>query len=48
MASCAIPGWYQPVRIDRHRYIDGGAWSSTNLDLMVGQGLDEVYVLAPR
>ena len=48
MASCAIPGWYQPVRIGEHRYIDGGAWSSTNLDLMVGQQLDEVYVLAPQ
>jgi NTE family protein len=48
MASCAIPGWYQPVRIGEHRYIDGGAWSSTNLDLMVGQGLDEVFVLAPQ
>jgi NTE family protein len=48
MASCAIPGWYQPVRIGEHRYIDGGAWSSTNLDLMVGQELDQVYVLAPQ
>jgi NTE family protein len=48
MASCAIPGWYQPVRIGSHRYVDGGAWSSTNLDLMVGQRLDEVYVLAPQ
>ena len=48
MASCAIPGWYTPVRIGEHRFIDGGAWSSTNLDLMVGQGLDEVYVLAPQ
>ena len=48
MASCAIPGWYQPMRIGAHRYIDGGAWSSTNLDLMVGQGLDEVFVLAPQ
>src|SRR6476646_1195674 len=48
MASCAIPGWYQPVRVGEHRYIDGGAWSSTNLDLMVGQELDEVYVLAPQ
>ena len=48
MASCAIPGWYQPVRIGEHRYIDGGAWSSTNLDLMVGQELDEVFVLAPQ
>ena len=48
MASCAIPGWYQPVRIGDHRFIDGGAWSSTNLDLLAGQGLDEVYVLAPQ
>ena len=48
MASCAIPGWYQPVRIGDHRYIDGGAWSSTNLDLLAGEGLDEVFVLAPQ
>jgi len=48
MASCAIPGWYQPVRIGDHRYIDGGAWSSTNLDLLASQGLDEVFVLAPQ
>jgi NTE family protein len=48
MASCAIPGWYQPVRIGAHRFIDGGAWSSTNLDLMVGLDLDEVFVLAPQ
>jgi NTE family protein len=48
MASCAIPGWYQPVRIGEHRFIDGGAWSSTNLDLLAGQGLDEVFVLAPQ
>ncbi|HET8600969.1 MAG TPA: patatin-like phospholipase family protein [Segeticoccus sp.] len=47
MASCAIPGWYEPIRIGEHRYIDGGAWSSTSVDLMVGRGLDEVYVLAP-
>ncbi len=48
MASCAIPGWYQPVRIGEHRFIDGGAWSSTNLDLLAGQGLDEIFVLAPQ
>lgn len=48
MASCAIPGWYQPMVIGDHRYIDGGAWSSTNLDLLAGEGLDEVFVLAPQ
>ena len=48
MASCAIPSWYQPVTINERRYIDGGTWSSTNIDLMAGLGLDEVYVLAPQ
>ena len=47
MASCSIPGWYRPVRISGHRYIDGCAWSSTSLDLLAGAGLDEIYVLAP-
>ncbi len=47
MASCAIPAWYEPVVIDGRRYVDGGAWSSTNVDLMAGLDLDEVYVLAP-
>ena len=48
MASCAIPGWYQPVRIGAARYIDGGAWSSTNLDVLAEDGLEEVHVLAPQ
>ena len=47
MASCAIPGWYQPVRIGGRRYIDGGAWSATSVDLMVGLELTEVFVVAP-
>jgi NTE family protein len=47
MASCAIPGWYQPVRIGNDRYVDGGACSSTSVDLLAGEGLDEVWVVAP-
>ncbi|HET9655477.1 MAG TPA: patatin-like phospholipase family protein [Kineosporiaceae bacterium] len=47
MASCAIPGWYAPVTIGGRRYVDGGACSSTNVDLVAGLGLDEVFVLAP-
>ncbi len=46
-ASCAIPGWYAPVVIGSRRYVDGGACSSTSVDLLAGLGLDEVYVLAP-
>jgi len=46
-ASCAIPGWYESVAVDGHRYVDGGTCSPTSLDLLAGQELDEVYVLAP-
>jgi NTE family protein len=31
-ASCAIPGIFRPVPIDGREYVDGGAWSPTNLD----------------
>ena len=47
MASCAIPGWYSPVVIGGHRYVDGGTCSPTSVDLLAGLGLDEVYVVAP-
>ncbi|MER6400683.1 patatin-like phospholipase family protein [Kitasatospora sp. NPDC059973] len=47
MASCAIPGWFAPVRVNGSAYVDGGCWSATNADLMLGRGLDEVFVLAP-
>ena len=47
MASCAIPGWYAPIRINGRRYVDGGACSPTSLDLVCRLGLDEVVVLSP-
>lgn len=46
-ASCTVPGAFPPVRIGAHRYIDGGAHSTTNADLVADAGLDEVVVLAP-
>ena len=47
VASCSIPGWYEPVVIDGRRYVDGGVRSATSLGLMADAGVDEVYVLAP-
>ncbi len=47
MASCAIPGWYAPITIGGRRYVDGGTCSTTSVDLLAGEELDEVYVLAP-
>jgi NTE family protein len=46
-ASCAIPGFYRPVKIGRRRYVDGGVYSVSNLDLLAGRGLDVVIVLNP-
>jgi NTE family protein len=46
-ASCALPAWFAPVQIEGRRFVDGCAWSDTNLDLLAGQGLEEVFVLAP-
>ena len=31
-ASCAIPGVFRPVAVGKHTYVDGGAWSPTNMD----------------
>ncbi|MEX5633627.1 patatin-like phospholipase family protein [Parafrankia sp. FMc2] len=47
MASCAIPGWYAPIRISGRRFVDGGTRSPASLDLLAASNLDEVMVLAP-
>ena len=38
---------FRPVRIGAHRYIDGGAHSPTNADVLVGSGVDVAIVLSP-
>ncbi|MEA2428881.1 MAG: hypothetical protein QOF37_2509, partial [Thermoleophilaceae bacterium] len=46
-ASCSIPGFYHPVSIAGRRYVDGGLWSTSNLDILRGAGLDLVVCLNP-
>jgi NTE family protein len=46
-ASCAIPGFYRPVRIGGRRYVDGGVCSVSSLDLVAGRGFDLVICLNP-
>jgi NTE family protein len=48
VASCSIPGWYEPAIIGGRRYIDGGARSATSLDVLRDTDVRDVYVLAPR
>jgi NTE family protein len=46
-ASCAVPAVYRPVRIGDRRYVDGGAWSPSNLDAVGRLDLDLVICLNP-
>src|SRR3954451_14230177 len=46
-ASCAIPGFYHPVKIGGRRYVDGGVCSVSTLDLVAGRDLDLVICLNP-
>ncbi len=45
--SCAIPGFFEPVPIDGDEYVDGGAHSPTNLDVVAREPLDLVIVSSP-
>lgn len=46
-ASCAIPGFFRPVSIDGESFVDGGAHSPTNADVLTGVDLDLVLVSSP-
>jgi NTE family protein len=46
-ASCAIPGFYHPVKVGRRRYVDGGICSLSNLDLLCDEDLDLVVCMNP-
>src|SRR6476469_4637634 len=46
-ASCAVPGYFAPVRIGEHTYVDGGAHSPTNAAILREKQLDLVIVVSP-
>jgi NTE family protein len=45
-ASCAVPWIFRPVRIGERKYVDGGAWSLTNLDAAPAGRDSEVLCLS--
>ena len=47
VASCSVPGWFEPFVIGGRRYVDGGVRSATSLGLLARTGVQEVWVLAP-
>jgi NTE family protein len=46
-ASCAVPGYFAPVVVDGHQYIDGGVASPTNADVLHDFELDLVIAVSP-
>lgn len=46
-ASCAIPGFFRPVEIAGEGYVDGGAHSPTNADIVGADRPDLVIVSSP-
>jgi NTE family protein len=46
-ASCAIPSFFEPVTIGGVAFVDGGAHSPTNADLLADRELDLVVVSSP-
>jgi NTE family protein len=46
-ASCAIPGYFVPVRIGGEAYVDGGGHSPTNADVVRHDSPDLVVVSSP-
>jgi NTE family protein len=47
-ASSAIPGFMRPVVIDGDTYVDGGAHSPSNADVLVGVKLDLAVVISTK
>jgi NTE family protein len=47
LASCSIPGVFAPVVIGGRDYVDGGAWSPTNMDAAEVERGDRVLCLNP-
>ena len=46
-ASCAVPGYFEPIVIGSQSFVDGAAYSMLNADLVARLGLDVVVVSAP-
>lgn len=46
-ASCAVPGVFEPVTVGGHEYLDGGAHSADNVDVLAGRSFDLTVVSSP-
>ena len=42
-----MPGLFRPVTIKGREYVDGGAWSPTNIDVLAARSGQQVLCLTP-
>lgn len=47
LASAAIPGIFEPVRVADRLYVDGGVRSTSSMDLAVEAGCERIVCIAP-
>jgi len=48
LASCSIPGVFEPVEIDGHQFVDGGVLATNPLAPLIHAGADEIDVITCR
>lgn len=46
-SSCAVPGIFPPVTLGPDRYIDGGVWSGSNVDILSDSDIEAVVFIGP-
>jgi NTE family protein len=46
-ASCCVPGMFPPVRVGDGTFVDGGVWSGSNADALLGSGVDAAVFVGP-
>jgi NTE family protein len=46
-ASCSVPGMFPPVRVGDGRFVDGGVWSGSNADVVLGSGAEAAVFVGP-
>ncbi len=48
LASCSIPGVFEPIEIDGHQFVDGGVLSMEPLAHAIREGVDEIDIIPCR
>jgi NTE family protein len=46
-ASCSVPGMFPPVQVGDGAFVDGGVWSGSNADVLLGSGVEAAVFVGP-